>query len=227
MLALGRGKGQQRWAGFSPYGLPMSLYGEQVLPRILNHTMAFGFLRPLRERAVEGLSGDVVEIGFGTGLNLPVTPAAVTRLRAVEPSALSVRLAQERIAGAPFPVEVVGLDGQRLPIADACADAVLCTWSLCTIPDAVAALREMRRVLKPGGALHFVEHGRAPDAKVRVWQDRFTPVQRRLFGGCHLNRDIPALLRDAGFEVTKLETHYLKGQPKAFASMYEGRAVPV
>jgi ubiquinone/menaquinone biosynthesis C-methylase UbiE len=209
-----------------PYLQGMGLHAERVLPRILNTTMGFRLITPLRQRAVDGLTGDVVEIGFGTGHNLPYLPATVTRLRAVEPSELSVRLAAGRIAAAPFPVEVAGLDGQRLPIEDASADAVLCTWSLCTIPDPVAALREMRRVLKPGGALHFVEHGRAPDAKVRLWQDRLTPVQKRLFGGGHLNRDVPAMLDEAGFAVTRLEAFYLKGQPKSIGSIYEGRAVP-
>jgi SAM-dependent methyltransferase len=204
----------------------MSLYVEHVLPRVLDKSMAMKLFRPLRERAVDGLAGDVVEIGFGSGHNLPYVPPTVTRWRAVEPSELSVRLASSRIAAAPFPVEVAGLDGEQLPLGDAVADAVLCTWSLCTIPDPVAAAREMGRVLRPGGVLHFVEHGRAPDAKVRVWQDRLTPVQKRLFGGCHLNRDIPAILERAGFTLTQLDAHYVDGQPKAFAYLFEGRAVP-
>jgi ubiquinone/menaquinone biosynthesis C-methylase UbiE len=205
----------------------MSLYGEHVLPRILDRTMGLAFLDDVRRRATEGLAGDVVEIGFGTGHNLPHMPATVTRVRAVEPSKVSVRLGGDRIAAAPFPVEVVGLDGERLPLPDASADDVLCTFSLCTIPDPVAALQEMRRVLRPGGALHLVEHGRSPDPKVRVWQDRITPVQRRLFGGCHLNRDVPALLEQAGFDASQLDAHYLAGQPKPFAYLYEGRAAPV
>jgi SAM-dependent methyltransferase len=221
MLAPSGGEGQQR-----SYRRTMGLYAERVLPRILNTSMGFKLLAPLRQRAAEGLAGDVVEIGFGTGHNLPFVPATVTRLRAVEPSELSVRLAAGRIAAAAFPVEVAGLDGQRLPIDDASADAVLCTWSLCTIPDAVAAVREMRRVLKPGGELHFVEHGRAPDEKVRLWQDRLTPVQRRLFGGCHLNRDIPTILEEGGFAVQRLDAFYLKGEPKVVGSIFEGRAVP-
>ncbi|HUR14354.1 MAG TPA: class I SAM-dependent methyltransferase [Mycobacteriales bacterium] len=204
----------------------MGLYDDKVLPRIMDRAMGIGPLRPLRARVALGLAGEVVEIGFGTGRNLPYLPATITRLRAVEPSGLSVRLAAEKIAGAPFPVEVVGLDGQRLPIPDADADAVLCTFSLCTIADPVAALREMRRVLRPGGALHLVEHGRAPEARVRVWQDRLTPVQRRIAGGCHLNRDIPELLTEAGFAVNELTADYLPGTPKPFAWVHEGRAVP-
>lgn len=218
MLAPACGPGQ--------YGHPMGLYDDQLLPRMLNRMMGQRFLRDVRRRATAGLAGDVVEIGFGTGHNLPFMPGTVTRVRAVEPSRVSVRLAEDRIASAPFPVEVVGLDGERLPLPDADADAVLCTFSLCTIPDPVVALREMRRVLRPGGALHLVEHGRAPDARVRVWQDRITPVQRRLAGGCHLNRDIPALLTEAGFDASGLDTHYLPGQPRPFAYLYEGRAVP-
>jgi SAM-dependent methyltransferase len=138
---------------------------------------------------------------------------------------LGVRLARERIGRAPCPVEIVGLDGQRLPIEDRSADAVLCTWSLCTIPDPVAAVREMRRVLKPGGRLHFVEHGRSPDERVRAWQRRLNGIQRRLAGGCHLDRDIPAVLAAGGLQVRTLDTYYGKGEPKPYGYLYEGTAV--
>ncbi|MDT7538414.1 MAG: hypothetical protein QOI82_1999 [Actinomycetota bacterium] len=203
----------------------MGMYGEQVLPRVINVVMNTKQTRVIRERVCAGLSGDVVEIGFGTGHNLPYLPPAVRSLRAVEPAGLGVRLAQERIAAAGVPVQVVGLDGQALPLDDASADAVLCTWSLCTIPDPVAAVREMRRVLRPGGALHFVEHGRAPDEAVRRWQDRLNGIQQRMAGGCNLNRDIPAILQAGGLRVTDLDTFYGKGEPKAYGYLYEGRAV--
>lgn len=203
----------------------MGIYSERVLPHLINVVMDVKAMRPIRARVAEGLSGVVVELGFGTGHNLPFLPPTVTRLLAVEPSARSIALAGNRIGQAPFPVEVIGVDGQRLPLPDASADAVLSTWTLCTIPDAVSALREVGRVLRPGGSLHFVEHGRAPDAKVRGVQDRFDPLQQRLAGGCHLNRDIPALLVEGGFAVTSLEHYYNKGEPRAWGSTYEGRAV--
>jgi SAM-dependent methyltransferase len=202
----------------------MSFYDERVLPRVIDTVMNTKQTRESRGRVCAPLAGDVVEIGFGTGHNLPFMTSAVTRLRAVEPSARSVGLAAGRIAAAPFPVEVVGLDGQSLPVADASADAVLCTWSLCTIPDAVAAVREMRRVLRPGGTLHFVEHGRSPDAGVRRWQGRLNPLQNRIGGGCNLDRDIPAILEAGGLRVTELTTYYGKGQPKVFGYLYEGAA---
>ncbi|GAC1443434.1 MAG: class I SAM-dependent methyltransferase [Mycobacteriales bacterium] len=202
----------------------MSLYGEKILPRVINVVMNTKQTREIRARVCSGLSGDVVEIGFGTGHNLPFLPPAVTRVRAVEPAGLGVRLARDRIEAAGVPVELVGLDGQRLPIADASADGVLCTWSLCTIPDPVAAVREMRRVLRPGGQLHFVEHGLAPDESVRVWQRRLNGFQQRVAGGCNLNRDIPALLTAGGMQTTKLTTYYGKGEPKAFGALYEGTA---
>jgi SAM-dependent methyltransferase len=137
---------------------------------------------------------------------------------------LGIELAKDRIAAASVPVEVVGLDGQSLPLPDASADSVLCTWSLCTIPDPVAAVREMRRVLRPGGHLHFVEHGRAPDEGVRRWQERLNGIQQRMAGGCHLNRDIPAILQAGGMTITALDTYYGKGEPKAYGSLFEGRA---
>ena len=202
----------------------MGVYSERVLPHLINVTMNNKETRKTRARVCDGLEGDVVEIGFGTGHNLPFLPATVTRLLAVEPSRRSVDLARDRIAAAGVPVEVVGLDGQRLPLPDDSADAVLCTWSLCTIPDAVAAVREMRRVLRPGGALHFVEHGRSPHDKVRRWQDRLNGMQQRLAGGCNLNRDIPALIEAGGFSVERLDTYYAKGEPKPVGYLYEGVA---
>jgi ubiquinone/menaquinone biosynthesis C-methylase UbiE len=202
----------------------MSFYGERVLPRIVDVVMNTGQNRRIRERVCAGLHGDVVEIGFGTGLNLPHLPPAVTSLRAVEPAGLGVELARRRIAAATAPVQLVGLDGQRIPLPDDSADSALCTWSLCTIPDAAAAVRELRRVLKPGGTLHFVEHGRAPDPAVRRWQDRLNGVQRRVAGGCHLNRDIPALIEAGGLEVTALDTFYAEGEPKPYGYLYEGVA---
>ena len=203
----------------------MGWYEDRVLPHIINVAMNNKMTRPIRARVCADLEGDVVEIGFGTGHNLPYLPDTVTRVRAVEPSARSVHLAQQRIAAAKAPVEVVGLDGQRLPLEDDSADAVLTTWSLCTIPDPSAALKEMSRVLRPGGTMHFLEHGRAPDERVRRWQDRANPIQQRLFGGCNLNRDIRSLIEGAGFTIKNLDTYYLQG-PKFVGSMYEGTAQP-
>jgi ubiquinone/menaquinone biosynthesis C-methylase UbiE len=203
----------------------MSFYGERVLPHVINVVMNTKQTRLIRQRVCADLAGDVVEIGFGTGHNLPYLPDAVRSLRAVEPAGLGVQLAKERIAAAGVPVQVVGLDGQALPIEDASADAVLCTWSLCTIPDPVAAVREMRRVLRPGGRVHFVEHGRAPDESVRRWQDRLNGIQKRMAGGRHLNRDIPAILQAGGMQIAELQTFYGKGEPKPYGFLYEGRAL--
>lgn len=204
----------------------MGFYDDRVLPHLINLVMNNKQTRRIRSRVCADLSGEVVEIGFGTGHNLPFLSDKVTSLRAVEPSARSVELARDRIGAAPFPVDVVGLDGQRLPLDDASADAALCTWVLCTIPDPVAALCEVRRVLRPGGSLHFVEHGRSPDDKVRRWQDRLNGVQQHMAGGCNLNRDIPALVEAAGFTIERLDTYYGKGEPKFLGYLYEGVATP-
>jgi len=205
----------------------MGFYRDAIFPRMMNKLLDNETTREIRARVCGELVGDVVEIGFGTGLNLPHVPATVTRLRAVDPSQQGAKIAAARIAASRVPVEFAGLDGQALPFADGSADAVLCTWTLCSIPDAVAAMREVSRVLRPGGTFHFVEHGKAPDEGVRRWQDRLNPVQRRIAGGCNINRDIPALIEAGGLRIDRLDTYYAKGEPKAVGATYEGTATPV
>jgi ubiquinone/menaquinone biosynthesis C-methylase UbiE len=192
----------------------MGVYGEQILPRMINGACGLERVARLRQRVCEGLAGEVVEIGFGSGLNVPFYLAAVTRVAAVEPSDTAWGLARARVAASPVTVERSGLDGESLPFLDASFDAALSTWTMCTIPNVDAALAELRRVLKPGGTLHFLEHGLAPDERVRTWQHRLEPVQKRLFGGCHLTRSAPELLRAAGFEVAALDAFYEKRTPK-------------
>ena len=202
----------------------MGFYDDRVLPHIINVVMNTKQTRRIRERVCSGLKGEVLEIGFGTGHNLPYLPATVTRLLAVEPSGRSVELARDRIDASPIDVDVIGLDGQRLPVADDSVDAVLCTWSLCTIPDAVAAVAEARRVLRPSGQFYFIEHGAAPDAGVRRWQDRLNGMEQRIAGGCNLNRDITGIVEAGGMTIKSLDRYYNPGEPKAFGAMYEGVA---
>ena len=202
----------------------MRCWTEQVVPRIANRTLAHPEVRQMRERVCARLHGDVVEIGFGSGLNVPHYPRAVTRVYAVEPSDVAQRLGRDRVSASDVPIEHAGLDGQRLDLPDERFDCGLSTFTLCTIPDVAAALGELRRVLKPGGTFHFVEHGRSPDAKVARWQDRLQPINGRLAGGCHITRDIESLIAGAGFVIDDLRQYYGTSGPKPFEYVYEGVA---
>jgi SAM-dependent methyltransferase len=202
----------------------MDLYRQRIVPRIISLLGSQRF-EVLRQRACAGLAGHVVEIGFGSGLNVPFYPDAVTMVAAVEPADAGWKLAAPRLAAARVPVHRAGPDARALPFADASLDGALSTWSLCTIPDPAAALREVRRVLRPGAALHFVEHGLAPDERVRRWQRRLDPLEQRLAGGCRFTRPIAGLIRDAGFIIREAEEFYQPGVPRFSGAYTLGTAV--
>jgi SAM-dependent methyltransferase len=211
------------------------VYNERILPRLVDTMCANAEMEPWRRRALEGLSGTIVEIGFGSGPNVAVYPPGITHVYAVEPSELArhrstarieaARAARRHDGGDVFPeIEMVGLDGASLPLEDDSCDGALSTFTLCTIPDVTGALGELRRVLRPGGRFHFLEHGLAPDPGVATWQRRFEPVQRRLAGGCHLTRDVTSLARDAGFEIESSESRFARG-PKPWTWFTVGVAI--
>lgn len=204
----------------------MGFWTDQVVPRFTDKMLGSREVMKLRQHAVDSLAGDVVEIGFGSGLNVPLYPAEVTRVYAVDPSLVGRKLSQERVQASPVPVEFVGLDGAKLPLDDASVDAALSTFTLCTIPDVVSALSEVRRVLRPGGTFHFLEHGLCPDPAVARTQRRFNGLQQRLAGGCHLDRPIDELVRESGLDITEIEHDHMPG-PKfmlPWGYLYEGVA---
>jgi ubiquinone/menaquinone biosynthesis C-methylase UbiE len=203
----------------------MGLYGDRVLPRLVDLTCGMKSNDRHRQVVCAGLHGRVVEVGFGSGRNVPFYPAAVESVAAVEPADAGWRLAGKRLAASTVPVQRAGLDGQALPFGDGSFDCALSTWTLCTIPDVDAALAELRRVLVPGGQLRFVEHGLAPDEGVRRWQRRLEPVQKRIAGGCHLTRPVVEMLTGAGFTVTEMDAFYEKGAPRPVAAFSVGSAV--
>ncbi|HEY5337507.1 MAG TPA: methyltransferase domain-containing protein [Rhizomicrobium sp.] len=204
----------------------MGLYDRYLLPPLLNAAMSTKPIRYQRRKVVPRASGRVLEIGFGAGHNLPFYDAAkVTHLWALEPSKEMRARAAERVSQTTIPLEFLDLPSEQIPLEDEQADTILVTYTLCTIPDVHKALGEMRRVLKPDGTMIFCEHGEAPDANVKRWQDRITPVWKALCGNCHLGRPIPDIIRDGGFRVTKMETMYLPGTPHFAGFNYWGDAV--
>ena len=203
----------------------MGFYDRHILPRVINCACGTRPIMKQREKVVPEAVGTVLEIGIGTGLNLPYYRSEkIDRLIGLDPSEESWALAAERAAHLDFDVEFIGLPGEEIPLEDDSVDTVLVTYSLCTIPDPVSALRGMAKVLRPGGRLIFCEHGRAPDPAVSRWQDRINPVWRRMLGGCNLNRDVPGLLREGGFAVERVETMYLPKTPKFAGFNYWGSA---
>jgi ubiquinone/menaquinone biosynthesis C-methylase UbiE len=202
----------------------MGFYEKHLLPYIVNVAMNTKAMNDERRRCLENVKGAVLEVGFGTGLNLPHYPRTVTKVVGVDPSDASARLARKRIAASPFPVEIIGVSAERISVADASFESVVSTFTLCTIPDVASALLEMRRALRPGGRFYFVEHGRAEDPNVERWQERLNAMEQTIFGGCHLTRPISALIQQAGFEIERLEHSYLKGAPKFAGFLYRGVA---
>lgn len=207
----------------------MSWWAAHVVPRLTDGPLSQPPVMELRSRVCRGLRGRVLEIGFGSGLNLGAYPDEIDSVDAVEPSELGWSRSAGRRTASSVPVTRIGLDGQRLTASDASYDAVLSTFTLCTIPDAVRAVAEVRRVLRPGGVLCFLEHGLAPEARIAAWQRRLDPVQGAVFGGCQLSRDTPSVVRDAGLEIAELDQHYLEGpamtRPWTYVSL--GRAVRI
>jgi ubiquinone/menaquinone biosynthesis C-methylase UbiE len=205
----------------------MGFWARQVTPRLVDSGSDDPKIMPLRAEACRGLRGDVVELGFGSGPNTTVYPPQVTSVVAVEPSDVAWRRSEQRRAASRVPVTRGSLDGQHLDLPDDSADAVLSTFTLCTIPDLPLALAEVRRVLRPGGALHFFEHGIAPDESVRRWQRRLEPLQKRAFDGCHLTRPIDRIVADSGLELERLETAYgpFPRAMRPWTYGYLGRAV--
>jgi ubiquinone/menaquinone biosynthesis C-methylase UbiE len=201
----------------------MSFYSKAILPRVTDLALSGRTMARLREQTTAGLSGEVLEVGFGSGRHVPHLPEGVTRLLAIEPVAVGAKLSAGRVEKRGIRVDYIGIDSAELPLADESVDHVLSTWTLCTIPDVESAISEILRVLRPGGTLHFLEHGRSPEPKVERWQDRLTPIQKRIFGGCHLNRPIDKLIESTDLEIISLQTFYTRG-PRTMGYMYQGIA---
>lgn len=202
----------------------MGFYEHRILPRLVDLSMRQDTFLAYRRRLIPAARGRVLEIGVGSGLNLPLYTGAATQVVGLDTSPRLLSMARKVARRGGPCIALIEGSAEALALGDASIDTVVTTWTLCSIPDVRAALREMRRVLKPSGALLFVEHGRSPDENVRRWQDRLTPVWKRLAGGCHLNRPIRELLEQSGFRIERIETGYMKG-PRPMTFMYQGKAL--
>jgi ubiquinone/menaquinone biosynthesis C-methylase UbiE len=196
-------------------------YRDHVVPRLIDWACGAASFAPWRQKVCEGLSGAVVEIGFGSGHNVPYYPSTIDVVYAIEPAALALQLARRRVAAAFVPIDHAGLDGQALPLEDASCDAALSTFTLCTVPDPARALAEIWRVLRPGGSLHILDHGLAPSRPLALAQRVLDPLEQRLAGGCHLTREPLALVRDSGFEMLWTQEGPAKG-PKPWCYFSAG-----
>lgn len=203
----------------------MGFYNDIILPRLCDLAMRHRQLVPFRQRVIGAAEGRVLEIGVGSGLNLPFYRPPANEILALEPASRLVTMARTASRASTMPVKFLEASAEAIPLDAYSVDTVVTTWTLCSIPLASTALAEMRRVLRPGGKLLFVEHGLAPDAGVRRWQDRLTPIWRSCAGGCHLNRPIASMIEEAGFSLDRIETGYIPG-PRPMAFMYEGSARP-
>lgn len=202
----------------------MGFYSSVVFPRLLDISMSSQSMTSYRQQLLSSVSGNVLEIGFGTGLNLPHYPEAVTSLTAIDPNKGMSKVAQKRIEASPLNVETISLSGENLSLPDSSFDNVVCTWTLCSIPNAQQALREAYRVLKSGGKFFFIEHGLSNEASIQKWQNRITPVQKIVADGCHLNRKMDELVRSVFDEVT-VEEFYAEDLPKILGYFYRGIAI--
>jgi ubiquinone/menaquinone biosynthesis C-methylase UbiE len=203
----------------------MSFYEERILPWLIDLAMRRRDLAPYRVRTISAANGRILEVGIGSGLNLPLYGKSAGEIIGLDPSAKLLAMASEAGIRSAIPLKLIEGSAESIPLDDRSIDTVVTTWTMCSVPGIDQALAEIRRVLKPGGRLLFVEHGRAPEARVRWWQDHLNPVWKRVSGGCHLNRAIATLVADAGFDVERLENSYMPG-PKPMTYMYEGSARP-
>lgn len=201
----------------------MGFYSRRIFPRLLDLTMAGEEMARYRRQLLQSVSGEVLEIGFGTGLNLPHYPDTVTRLTAIEPNQGMESLATNRLQNAPFDVAFMLGRAEALPFENECFDSAVCTWTLCSIPEIDRALKEVYRVLKPGGRFFFIEHGLSSEPGIATWQQRLTPLQRRIADGCHLNRSMGQLVAQV-FPQVKVETFYAQDLPKLLGYFYRGTA---
>ncbi|MBD2579815.1 class I SAM-dependent methyltransferase [Oscillatoria sp. FACHB-1406] len=202
----------------------MNLYDRFIFPRLLDLSMSSSALARYRQTVLEEVEGKVLEVGFGTGLNLSYYPKTIQKIVAVDPNLTMKQLAQKRIDRSPIQVEFCQLSGESLPMEDNCFDSVVCTWTLCSIPQVEVALREIYRVLNSDGRFFFVEHGLSPDRDVQVWQNRLNPIQKRLGAGCNLNRNITRLIEEANFKIEEIEREYIENTPKFLGYFYRGVA---
>ena len=203
----------------------MGFYEKWILPRLVDVTMRNKEAMRYRSQIVPQARGTVLEIGVGSGLNLPFYGHGVEQLYGLDPSEELLAMARKKSRAIAFPIDFLAHPGEEVPLDDRCIDTVVMTWTLCTIPDPAKALREMRRVLKPGGTLFFAEHGLAPETRVQGWQQFLNPLWSRITGGCNLNRKMDQLIRASGFRIVDLKKEYAKG-PRALSYIYSGHAQP-